>query len=185
MSTPSRRQASRSLSRTSRELLLRGKYLLVTCSMPSSNPMSFSSHSPHLSTIPACHDVFQLSRCRLRDEILDSRGDREDVAARSTTHKNLLSSLARPFVYDYPFSSGHGCKSKQPSVPQLHRRARLLRVQVPCARTETLGLRDAVDTFLSTPKVRRTWNGMRIRAPRKNMVAAFSATCSYLRPFHL
>ena len=50
MSTPSRRQASRSLSRTSRELLLRGKYLLVTCSMPSSNPMSFSSHSLHLST---------------------------------------------------------------------------------------------------------------------------------------
>ena len=53
-STPASSHARRSLSLTSRELLLFGKYLFVTCSTPSSRPRSSSSHARHRSTL---HDA--------------------------------------------------------------------------------------------------------------------------------
>mmetsp|Transcript_22360 Transcript_22360/g.36067 ORF Transcript_22360/g.36067 Transcript_22360/m.36067 type:complete len:238 (-) Transcript_22360:126-839(-) len=58
ISTPTRRHACISLSRTSRELLLNGKYLFVTCSMPSSNCTSCSSHSRHRATVQEASTAF-------------------------------------------------------------------------------------------------------------------------------
>ena len=117
---PQTRTRGRSLSLTSLLLLLSGKYLFVTCSMPSSIWISSSSHSRQRSTFHDARTFLMSLGAALGDEILDPRRDGQDVAPRPAAHEDLLARLFVALIHRHPRTPSR--RSTPRSTPQLPRR---------------------------------------------------------------